>query len=272
VFTCGLALFSVASLTCGLSGSAALLVAARAAQGLGAALVTPAALSILTGAYSEGEGRSLAVGFWTAAQWRLGLDLRRLPRPVPGLGMGVLRHGPRGDTRRAARPTAAREHRPLGAPEARRGGRNDRHCGARAPGLRLHAGGGSGSCLSEHPRFFRAVGGSFRGLRLDRGQGQAPASAPGHLPLARPRGLGSRRPRVPGHHQRAAAPLHPLPAGGRGPSAGRGGVHVRALQPRGGRGFLFGLAAHWWDGSQDQRLLRPVRYRRRGITPRKTCS
>jgi EmrB/QacA subfamily drug resistance transporter len=68
VFTCGLALFSVASLACGISGSAALLVAARAAQGLGAALVTPSALSILTGAYSEGEGRSRVVGFWTAAQ------------------------------------------------------------------------------------------------------------------------------------------------------------------------------------------------------------
>jgi EmrB/QacA subfamily drug resistance transporter len=68
MFTCGLALFSVASLACGLSGSATLLVAARAAQGFGAALVTPAALSILTGAYSEGEGRSRAVGFWTAAQ------------------------------------------------------------------------------------------------------------------------------------------------------------------------------------------------------------
>jgi len=68
VFVVGLALFSGASLACGLSGSAALLVAARAAQGLGAALVTPAALSILTGAYPEGEGRSRAVGFWTAAQ------------------------------------------------------------------------------------------------------------------------------------------------------------------------------------------------------------
>jgi len=43
------------ALVCGLSGSAALLVAARAAQGLGAALVTPAALSILTGAYPEGR-------------------------------------------------------------------------------------------------------------------------------------------------------------------------------------------------------------------------
>jgi EmrB/QacA subfamily drug resistance transporter len=68
VFVVGLALFSVASLVCGLSGSAALLIAARAAQGFGGALVTPAALSILTGVYPEGEGRSLAVGFWTAAQ------------------------------------------------------------------------------------------------------------------------------------------------------------------------------------------------------------
>jgi MFS family permease len=68
VFVVGLALFSVASLVCGLSGSAALLIAARAAQGFGAALVTPGALSILTGVYPEGEGRSLAVGFWTAAQ------------------------------------------------------------------------------------------------------------------------------------------------------------------------------------------------------------
>jgi EmrB/QacA subfamily drug resistance transporter len=68
VFTCGLALFSVASLVCGLSGSAALLVAARAAQGLGAAVVTPAALAILTAAFPEGRGRSRAVGFWTAAQ------------------------------------------------------------------------------------------------------------------------------------------------------------------------------------------------------------
>ena len=68
VFVFGLALFSGASLVCGLSGSAALLVAVRAAQGLGAALVTPAALSILTGAFPEGQGRSRAVGFWTAAQ------------------------------------------------------------------------------------------------------------------------------------------------------------------------------------------------------------
>jgi EmrB/QacA subfamily drug resistance transporter len=68
VFVFGLALFAGASLVCGLSGSAALLVAARAAQGLGAALVTPAALSSLTGPFPKGGDRSRAVGFWTAAQ------------------------------------------------------------------------------------------------------------------------------------------------------------------------------------------------------------
>ena len=68
VFTCGLVLFSVASLACGLSGWAALLVAARAAQGLGAAVVTPAALAILTAAFPESRGRSRAVGIWTGAQ------------------------------------------------------------------------------------------------------------------------------------------------------------------------------------------------------------
>ena len=68
VFVLGLTLFTGASLVCGLSGSVALLVAARAAQGLGAALVTPAALSILTGTFPEGGDRSRAVGYWTAAQ------------------------------------------------------------------------------------------------------------------------------------------------------------------------------------------------------------
>src|SRR5215211_4809030 len=68
VFVAGLALFSGASLVCALSGSAGLLVAARAAQGLGAAVVTPAALAILTDAFPESRGRSRAVGFWTAAQ------------------------------------------------------------------------------------------------------------------------------------------------------------------------------------------------------------
>jgi MFS family permease len=49
-------------------GDLRLRAAARAVQGLGAAVVTPGALAILTAAFPEGQGRSQAVGFWTAAQ------------------------------------------------------------------------------------------------------------------------------------------------------------------------------------------------------------
>jgi len=67
MFGLGLALFSGASLACGLAVSPLWLVAARVAQGLGAAIVSPAALSLLTTTFPEGGDRRRAVGFWTAA-------------------------------------------------------------------------------------------------------------------------------------------------------------------------------------------------------------
>jgi EmrB/QacA subfamily drug resistance transporter len=65
VFLAGLALFTLASLTCALSQSAGMLIGARAAQGAGAAMLTPAALSILTTVYS-GRQRSTAMAIWSA--------------------------------------------------------------------------------------------------------------------------------------------------------------------------------------------------------------
>jgi EmrB/QacA subfamily drug resistance transporter len=65
-FAAGLALFTVASLACGLSVSPAMLVVSRAAQGLGAAITAPAALSIITTTFAEGVERNRAVGAWTA--------------------------------------------------------------------------------------------------------------------------------------------------------------------------------------------------------------
>src|SRR5689334_682896 len=64
VFAGGLALFGLASLAGGLSQSAGALVAARAAQGLGGAVVTPATLSILTTGFAEGRERNRALGLW----------------------------------------------------------------------------------------------------------------------------------------------------------------------------------------------------------------
>jgi MFS family permease len=66
-FVGGLALFAVASLACGLAPGGAALLAARAVQGLGAALVAPAALSLLVTARPEGLARARALGWWTAA-------------------------------------------------------------------------------------------------------------------------------------------------------------------------------------------------------------
>ena len=65
-FVAGLALFTAASLSCGLSISPEMLVASRAVQGLGAAITAPAALSIITTIFEEGPERDRAVAAWTA--------------------------------------------------------------------------------------------------------------------------------------------------------------------------------------------------------------
>ena len=66
MFLVGVVLFSAASLVCGLSTSAGVLVAARAVQGLGAAVVSPATLSIITTTFDEGAERNKALGIWGA--------------------------------------------------------------------------------------------------------------------------------------------------------------------------------------------------------------
>jgi len=66
IFMLGVALFSAASLACGLAGSIGVLVAARAIQGIGAALVSPATLSIITTTFEEGAERNKALGIWGA--------------------------------------------------------------------------------------------------------------------------------------------------------------------------------------------------------------
>jgi EmrB/QacA subfamily drug resistance transporter len=66
VFLAGVVVFTLASLFSGLAWSESSLIAARAVQGLGAAIITPAALSILSTTFSEGRERNIALGVWGA--------------------------------------------------------------------------------------------------------------------------------------------------------------------------------------------------------------
>ncbi len=66
IFVLGLAMFSGASLICALAPNEGLLIAARALQGLGAAVLSPATLTILTTTFREPAERARALGIWSA--------------------------------------------------------------------------------------------------------------------------------------------------------------------------------------------------------------
>jgi EmrB/QacA subfamily drug resistance transporter len=66
IFLVGIVLFTVSSLLAGLAWSEASLIGARSFQGLGAAVITPAALSILSTTFTEGRERNIALGVWGA--------------------------------------------------------------------------------------------------------------------------------------------------------------------------------------------------------------
>src|SRR4051812_24167567 len=66
VFIAGVVIFTIASAINGIAGSSNVLIAGRALQGLGGALVSPAALSIVTTTFAEGRDRTRALGVWSA--------------------------------------------------------------------------------------------------------------------------------------------------------------------------------------------------------------
>jgi EmrB/QacA subfamily drug resistance transporter len=79
VLMVGIALFTAASLVCGLAWSPAALLIARVVQGVGAAIMTPTALSIISTTFSEGSERNKALGVWSmtgglgaTAAWLIG--------------------------------------------------------------------------------------------------------------------------------------------------------------------------------------------------------
>src|SRR5919205_3255221 len=67
IFAAGIAVFTLSSMLCGLSWSAGSLVAARAVEGLGGALLAPAGLALLMTTFAEGRERNLALGIYGAA-------------------------------------------------------------------------------------------------------------------------------------------------------------------------------------------------------------
>ena len=66
VFTAGIGLFAIASLAAGFAPNGAALIGARALQGVGAALLAPAALSLVTSTFSQGRERTRALSIWGA--------------------------------------------------------------------------------------------------------------------------------------------------------------------------------------------------------------
>src|SRR5918998_4809182 len=79
LFMTGVVLFTAASLLCGLAWSPAALLAARVVQGVGAAIMTPSALSIISTTFPEGPEQNHALGIWGAlggigatAAWLIG--------------------------------------------------------------------------------------------------------------------------------------------------------------------------------------------------------
>jgi EmrB/QacA subfamily drug resistance transporter len=121
VFVWGLGAFTLASLLCGLAPTAGVLVAARALQGAGAALVAPAGLSLLTTIFPEGEARNRALGAWSAVAagaGAAGLILGSVLTELVGWRSVFLINAPVG----IAVVVASLRALPGGRPEYRRGG------------------------------------------------------------------------------------------------------------------------------------------------------
>jgi DHA2 family methylenomycin A resistance protein-like MFS transporter len=85
IFMAGFAIFTAASVACALAPGAAILIAARAIQGLGAAILVPNSLALLSHAYPDQKQRGRAVGIWAA-----GASLALISGPLLGGGLIAL--------------------------------------------------------------------------------------------------------------------------------------------------------------------------------------
>ena len=218
MFIAGTGLFALASLGAGLAGTTAVLLAARAVQGVAAAIMTPTALSILMTTFPEGAERNQALG-------RLGLDRRhRRNRGVarrrpdhrrPRLAVDLLpQRAGRRDRGRAEPGAPARE--PCGGRAAalRRRRRGDDHGRAGRAGLRGRRGPAGRLGRRADARPAGAGGGPDRALRRHRvALGRAAGAARG-VPLAVARRRQPRAVRAGDDGLRRAVHPHPVRPGG----------------------------------------------------------
>ncbi|MEU2236535.1 MULTISPECIES: MFS transporter [Streptomyces] len=110
----GLVVFALTSLVAGLAQNDAMLIGARAVQGLGSALIAPAALSILTNTFAEGPARNKALGIWGALTGMAsvaGVILGGLLTQGPGWRWIFFINVPIGLVAAAIAPTIVREGR-----------------------------------------------------------------------------------------------------------------------------------------------------------------
>src|SRR5882724_8344200 len=85
IFMAGFAIFTAAAVGCALAANAAILIAARGVQGLGAAILVPNSLALLSHAYPDEKQRGRAVGIWAA-----GASLALISGPLLGGGLIAL--------------------------------------------------------------------------------------------------------------------------------------------------------------------------------------
>src|SRR6266480_871219 len=85
IFMAGFAIFTAASVGCALAPNAAILIGARGVQGLGAAILVPNSLALLSHAYTDDKARGRAVGIWAA-----GASLALISGPLIGGGLIAL--------------------------------------------------------------------------------------------------------------------------------------------------------------------------------------
>jgi hypothetical protein len=237
----GLGLFGLASLVGGLAQEPGHLVAARAAQGVGAAALAPTALALLTAAFPSGRARVRAFGVWSAmnAAGRLRRPGRRPAHRVRELALGDVRERADGRVRAGSGPArhrrgpADRSRRPSGRTRCRPG-----HGGHDLAGVRRRPHRPVCVDLAGHPD---DAGGRRRDpcrVPLRRADHRPRAADPAQ-PVGQP--LGGRRERLQppgrcGHGLVLLLRVALPPTSPRG-RAGADRAHVPAVLPRGDRRF-----------------------------------